>query len=105
MWKAFGAFEVEYLGIPGEAMPLYSDGFRVRKKAAKFAFFVMEVGNMGHTRDTSYYTRYPKLICKMFSMWRMVGDTIRHTRIFPMDSLRFLPWELYYGIRAAMKGE
>ena len=23
VWKAFGAFAVEYLGMPGEAMPLY----------------------------------------------------------------------------------
>lgn len=66
MWKAFGAFAVEYLGMPEEAMSLYSDGFRVRKKAAKIASFVMEVGNMGQ----SCCGKKPYVIRKALSMGR-----------------------------------
>lgn len=105
VWKAFAAFAVEFLGMPNDAMPLYSNKKCWKRKANKIASFVIEVGNFGHNRDTSYYGKYPKLIRKMISMWRRFGDTIRHTSIFPLDSLKFLPCEVYYGIRATIKGE
>lgn len=105
IWKAFAAFVVEYLGMPKDAMPLYSDKQCWKRKAEKIAAFLMEVGNFGHNRDTSYHGKYPKLICKMISMWRRFGDAMRHTRIFPIESLRFFPYEVYYGIRVTIKGE
>ena len=105
VWKAFGAFAVEYLGMPGEAMPLYSDSSRMRKKAAKIASFVMEVGNMGHNRDNSYYRKYPYVIRKALSMGRRCGDLFRHALIFPGESLRFLPFMVFVGVRAAVRGE
>lgn len=104
IWKAFAALAVEYLGMPEDAMPFYSNKKCWKRKAEKIATFVMEVGNFGHNRDTSYYGKYPKLICKMISMWRRLGDAIRHTRIFPVESLRILPYELYCGLIAAIKG-
>ena len=105
IWKGFAAFAVDLLGMPSEAMPLYDNSARWHIKANKICKFVMEVGNFGHNRDTSYYGKYPKLICKMISMWRRFCDAIRHARIFPTDSFRFLPYEVYYGIKVAIKGE
>ena len=87
VWKAFGAFAVEYLGMPGEAMPLYSDGFRVRRKAARIASFVMEVRNMGQ----SCCGKNPYVIRKALSMGRRCGDLFRHAFVFPGESLRFFP--------------
>lgn len=104
-WKAFGAFAVEYLGIPRDAMPLYSADKKWKNKADKICAFILEVGNMGHNRDMSYFEKYPYLIRKVFSMGRRCGDLIRHARIFPLDSMRFLPRIMINGLCSAARGE
>ena len=50
-WKAFGAFAVEYLGMPSESIPMHSADTKWKKKADKICAFILEVGNMGHNRD------------------------------------------------------
>lgn len=104
-WKAFGAFAVEYLGMPSETMPMYSPDKKWKRKADKICAFIMEVGNMGHNRDMSYFEKYPYLIRKVCSMGRRCNDVIRHVRIFPLDSLRFFPYIMYNGIKSAVRGE
>lgn len=104
-WKAFGAFAVDYLGMPSEAMPLYSSDKKWSRKADKICAFIMEVGNFGHNRDNSYYAKYPFLIRKIYSFGRRCGDLVHHARIFPMDSLRFFPYMMYNGLKAALSGE
>ena len=91
-WRAFGAFAVKYLGMPIEAMPLLDDDLNanLNRKADRICEFILEVGNFGHNRDTSYYVKHPFLIRKAISAsWRF-KDWLRHARIFPMDSIRFL---------------
>ena len=104
-WKVFGAFAVEYLGMPLEAMPLLNENDNLRKKAARICSFVMEVGNFGHNRDTSYYSKYPFLVRKAISMGWRIGDLFRHAHIFPLDSIRFFPKLMFDGVRSAVKGE
>lgn len=104
-WKAFGAFAVEYLGMQYDAMPLYSADAKWKKKADKICSFILEVGNMGHNRDMSYFEKYPYLIRKICSMGRRFGDLTRHARIFPMDSLRFFPRIIFNGLISAVRGE
>ena len=104
-WKAFGAFAVVYLGMPADAMPLYSADVSWKKKADKILSFIMEVGNMGHNRDTSCNRKYPYLVRKFFSMGRRIGDIINHARIFPIDSLRFFPYIVFNGVKSAVRGE
>lgn len=103
-WKAFAALAVEYLGMPIEAMPFYSDSFMWKKKAKLIMDFVMMSGNFGHNRDSSYM-KYPYLIRKCFSMSQRIGDLIRHSRIFPLDSLRFSSAIMWNGVRSAVNGE
>ena len=103
-WKAFGAFAVEYLGMPAETMPFYSSGKKWKRKAAKICSFIMEVGNFGHNREKSY-GKYPYVIRKAFSLSRRIGDLRRHSRIFPMDSMRFLPAIVLNGMKSAIRGE
>ena len=141
-WKAFGAFAVEYLGMPIEAMPLFlkfrdesslryqsdqrssassvkrrkapsvecRDRLKVlelkkyKKKADRILDFVMMSGNFGHNRDMSYYSKYPYLIRKFFSMRMRIADLIRHSRIFPLDSLKFFPKIISDGVSSAIKG-
>jgi len=104
-WKAFGAFAVRYLGMPSEIMPMCSTDKKWQNKADKICSFILEVGNMGHNRDMSYFEKYPYLIRKMCSMGRRCGDLIRHARIFPLDSLIFFPNILLNGLRSAARGE
>lgn len=104
-WRAFSSFAVEYLGMPSEAMPLYSADKKWKRKADKICSFIMEVGNFGHNRDNSYYSNHPYVVRKVISLCVRLGDLIRHAKIFPLDSIRFLPSILFHGIRNAARGE
>jgi hypothetical protein len=104
-WKAFGALAVDYLGMPEEAMPMYSTDAKWKRKAAKICSFVIEVGNMGHNRDMNYYANDVYIIRKIKSLYKRLSDLSRHIRIFPMDSMRYLPNIIINGLRAAFKGE
>lgn len=104
-WKAFGVFAVENLGMPSDAIPLYSDEAKWKKKADKICAFIFKTGNMGHNRDMSHFSKYPYLIRKCVSMTRRIGDLINHARIFPLDSLSFFPRIMFNGVRSAMRGE
>lgn len=103
-WKAFAAYAVEFLGMPTEAMPLYSSSKKWKRKALLINKFILQVGNMGHNRDMSYFNK-PYVIRKTISLKRRIGDLINHARIFPLDSLRFLPSILFNGLQSAVKGE
>lgn len=103
-WKAFAALAVDYLGMPVDAMPFYSDSDKWKKKAERIMEFVMMSGNFGQNRDSSYM-RYPFFVRKCFSMGRRIGDLISHARIFPLDSMRFFPRIMFNGIRSAVRGK
>lgn len=98
-WKAFGAFAVEYLGMPSEVMPLYSSEKKWKRKADRICSFIMEVGNFGHNRDNSYYNK-PFMFRKAFSFGRRCEDLFRHARIFPLDSLKFFWGITVTGVKA-----
>ena len=104
-WRAFGAFAVEYLGMPVAAMPLYSPARKWSRKAEGICSFVMEVGNFGYNRDQSLFEKYPYVIRKAFSFGRRCGDLIRHARLFPLDSMRFFPSIVFNGLQSAARGE
>lgn len=104
-WKAFMAFAVGYLGMPSDAMLLYSPDKKWKRKAGMISSFIIEVGNFGHNRDKSYIGKYPYLIRKVISFGRRVGDLYRHARIFPLDSVRFLPRIVINGLCSAIRGE
>lgn len=128
-WRAFGAFAVEYLGMEAAAVPFLGGNVDLdldvdvdvdvdldldvggeisaglKRKAGRIKDFVMMSGNFGQNRDMSYYKKYPYVIRKCMSLSQRVGDLVRHSRIFPMDSLRFFPKMMLNGVRSAMRGE
>lgn len=67
-WKAFGKLVVDYLGMPMEAMPLYSKDERWSRKAVKVVDFILKGGE-----------------------WHKIEDTYRVGLIFPVSTLKFLP--------------
>ena len=86
-WKAFAAYAVDYLGMPVEAMPMYSPDKIWSIKARRINDYVLKVGNFGHNRDTSYYSNKPYIIRKTISFCRRTADGINHFFIFPWDSI------------------
>lgn len=103
-WKAFGTLAVDYLGMPAEAMPLYCDARRWRRKAAQILRLVFRTGNMGHNQDYSYLKTYPYLIRKCISFWRHICATLRHMVIFPLDSLRVWCHVVVDGVAGVARG-
>lgn len=87
-WKAFGAFAVEYLGMPRKAMPLLEEGGSWSRKARRVCRVVMEAGNFGHNKDNSYRSKYPKLVEKSITFFRRLGEYARLVAIFPVDAPR-----------------
>ena len=78
-WRAFAAMTVDYLGMPKEVMPFYDSRFKV--KGERILKFVLESGNFGHNREAASG--------KIGSAMSKFKDFVRHSRIFPMDSIKF----------------
>lgn len=98
-WRAFSAYAVDFLGMPSEAVPLYSPDKKWSRKAAAINSFVLEVGNFGNNRDNSYGSKYPFFISKVISLWRRTTDSFRHFRIFPLNSVKAWWTVLVTGIK------
>ena len=92
-WRAFAALAVDWLGMPVEAMPLYSVDKKWSIKAIRIVRFVLESGNFGHNRQ--------RATGKLNSAWLKAKDFARHARVFPLDSLKFFFHFMLDGIKLA----
>lgn len=92
-WKTFSALAADWLGMPVEAMPLYSSEKKWSKKAIQIIEFVLESGNFGHNRKVA--------AGKISSAWSKMKDFARHSHIFPWDSFKFFFHFVGDGIRLA----
>ena len=94
-WRSFAALAVDWLGMPSEAMPLYSLNRKWSRKAKHIMTFVLESGNFGHNRQVARG--------KISSAWHKFKDFARHARVFPMDSVRFFCHFVGDGIKLALQ--
>ena len=104
-WRSFAYFAVNTLGMPEEAMPFYSSGYRWKRNAKKIIDFVLETGNFGHNRDYSYYEKYPFLVYKLISFGRHTLDGLRYLTIFPIDSIKVWWSMIRVGTSKTVKGK
>ena len=108
-WRVFAVLAVDYLGMPLGAMPFLKGNDyhnkRLKDKAGRVKDFILMSGNFGHNRDMSFYNKYPYMVRKFYSMKMRLVDLINHSRIFPLDSLRFFPTIMYNGVKSAVRGE
>lgn len=104
-WKAFAALAVDYLGMPIEAMPFYSDDKKWKRKAARVMEFVLETGNFGHNRDYSYQKKYPYIIYKAISFWKHLKDGSFFFSIFPLDSIKVTWRRMVVGVSVVLQGK
>lgn len=103
-WKAFAAFAVDRLGMPIEAMPLYDSSNRWKSKTKQIEAFVIASGDFDHNRETNHSER-SYVSKKTHSMRRRINDSFHHVRIFPLDSMRFMPTIMFQGLMSAARGE
>lgn len=103
-WKAFSSFAVNWLGMPSYAIPLYDKSYKWERKARLIASFVLESGNLGANRMLKEGASYSFIRRKFYSFSQRVKDSVNHTRIFPIDSLKFLISVVFHGISSALKG-
>lgn len=87
-WMAFAALAVKHIGMPFEAMPLYSSSNMWSKKADKILSIIIENGSFGRNRDISYFTKYSFVVRKTISVWKHTMDSTKHFAIFPLDSIK-----------------
>ena len=104
-WKAFAVLAVDYLGMPIEAMPFYSDDKKWKRKAARVMEFVLETGNFGHNRDYSYQKKYPYIIYKAISFWKHLKDGAFFFSIFPLDSIKVTWRRMVVGVSVVLQGK
>ena len=100
-WRAFAALAVSFLGMPADAMPLYSPDGRWHRKAERILARILQTGNFGRKRDTSYQTRYPRLVRKTISFWRHTKDCTQLCAIFPRDAVAVWWHTLLRGLAGA----
>jgi len=104
-WKSFAALAVDYLGMPVEAMPLYSDDKKWKRKAVRVMEFVLETGNFGHNRDYSYQKKHSYVVMKSISLWKHLQDFGRYFVIFPLDAIKVTWRRICVGVAVAIKGK
>ena len=104
-WRAFAALAVVWLGMPAEAMPLYSSDARWSRKAERILADVLKKGNFGRNQQSGPEKQRPYLVRKFISLCRQLGELLRHFLIFPKDSLAFIAQVLRTGLNAGFRGE
>ena len=104
-WKAFGSFAVNFLGTSPNIIPMYAEEKNMEKKASLICSYILDVGNFGHNRDSSFYTNDSYLTRKFKSFRRICSDLFYHSKIFPMDTIKFFPYICYKGLQAAVRRE
>ena len=102
-WKAFGAFAVDYLGMPAEVFPLYSNAMKWKTKANRILTCIMNTGNFGCKVDNSFRKEKLFLAKKIFALWRYIRETFTHAQIFPMDSLKVFYSMFMSGMKTTLR--
>lgn len=88
-WRVFASLSVNWLGIPKEAMPLYSEDIYYTKKAIKVLGHILRSGNFGHNNDNSYRKNHSAIISNIITTSRRVKNFVSFSAIFPLDSPKF----------------
>jgi len=101
-WKGFAALAVGYLGMPVDAMLLYTNTPKYRRKADRICRLILRTGNMGHYIDQAYRSKYPGLVAKTITFFRRLGEFARLMVIFPENAAGFWATYLFRRTKATM---
>ena len=98
-WQVFANLAVCWLGMPLEAMPLYSNSKSINRRAKCVLDYIIETGNFGHNKDLSYKSEKSALKRKVKTFGHITGNVFRHMRVFPIDSIKVWCFEMLSGLR------
>jgi hypothetical protein len=96
IWALFGYISVNYLGLPVDEMPFYSDVSA--KKAEKALVCIFKEGNFGHLTKSAEPKMF--LIKKLFRARYTIGRLSKVITIFPRETFIFFIVYLYLGIKS-----
>ena len=65
---------------------------------------VLDSGNLGHNKDNSYRSKYPKLVEKSITFFRRLGEYGRLFLIFPLDAPKFFVYAKDYDMASQVIG-
>ncbi len=99
-WKVFGAFAVEYIGMPVNAMPFYIDSDVNKRKIRKLAETIIETGHIRATSDDSYRISSSKVARNITTFWRRLKDFKRVGQLFPCNTPIFFANYLVNRVKA-----
>lgn len=88
-WKVFASLMVNWLGMPKEALPFYSDSACYKRKASRACARILRSGNLGVNVDDSYRSRQPQWKANLITFWRRTGEFFGLLSLFPLDAPRF----------------
>ena len=98
-WGAFASLAVNYLGLPEDAMPLYTDSRSYKSKAKRLLRRIIKTGNMGHNNDVSYRTKQAPFIANIITFFRRFTDFFELSFVFPLDAPKFFMNYLFNRLR------
>lgn len=104
-WKAFSAYAVEYLGMPTDAMPLYSSSNKWKRKAKRINSFILEVGNFGYKKKGFISSSESYIVRKISSFGRSLRNVLCQLEIFPLGSIRTCGGVIISGLHSLINGE
>ena len=88
-WKVFASLMVNWLGMPKDAMPFYSDSAMYKRKASRASTRILRSGNLGVNVDNSYRMHQPKWKANLITFRHRAGEFFGLIALFPLDAPRF----------------
>jgi len=88
-WKVFSSLMVNWLGMPKDAMPFYTDSSCYKRKANRACARILRSGNLGVKVDESYRSSQPQWKANLITFWRRTGEFFELMTLFPLDAPRF----------------
>ena len=87
-WQVLGHIAVNYLGMPKDAMPFYSES--MERKSNRLLKHILDSGNFGRSRDRSYQERHKGVVRKVITMGHQIKDSLKLSLVFPQNASQFL---------------
>ncbi len=102
-WLAFASLVVEYLGMPTDAMPFYSDDNKWSQKARKIMTIVLESGNFGQNHNHDFLKEKRVFVRKAKTLKYLTMNNLRILTIFPKDTINAWIYMFFTRMRLAIR--
>ncbi len=98
-WKVFASLMVNWLGMPKEIIPFYSDSVFYKLKANRACTRILRTGNLNVNADDSYCSSLSKCKASHITFWHRTSELFGLMTLFPLDAPIFLFNYLMYKVK------